>query len=103
MEANRFLYVTMPTLVIKSMPAKLHTRLKRTAAAHRRSLTQETMHLLEKALDAEEFAQPTAPRSGPSYWATRPLQPAYAAALAAGAFADGDDSTAVISAERDER
>ncbi len=93
----------MPTLVIKSVPAKLHARLKRTAAAHRRSVTQETMVLLEKALAAEEAAPSPPPRSGPSYWATRPLQPAYASALAAGAFADGHDSTAAVSAERDER
>lgn len=93
----------MPTLVIKSVPAKLHARLKRAAAAHRRSLTQETMHLLEKALAAEDAAPPSAPRTGPSYWATRPLQPAFAAALAAGAFSDGEDSTTTISAMRDER
>jgi len=93
----------MPTLVIKSVPAKLHARLKRIAAAHRRSLTQETMHLLEKALAAEDAAPPPALRSGASYWATRPLQPAYASALAAGAFVDGRDSTVAVSAERDER
>lgn len=93
----------MPTLVIKSVPAKLHARLKRTAAAHRRSLTQETMYLLEKALAAEDAAPPPAARTAPSYWATRPLQPAYASALAAGAFADGQDSTATVSAMRDER
>lgn len=102
-EAKRFLFVTVPTLVIKSVPAKLHARLKRTAAAHRRSLTQETIHLLEKALAAEEAAAAPAPRSGPSYWATRPLQPAYAAALAAGAFAAGTDSGAALSTERDEQ
>ena len=93
----------MPTLVIKSVPVALHKRLKRIAAAHRRSVTQETMHLLEKALAAEDAAPPSAPRSGPSYWATRPLQPAYASALAAGAFAGGSDSTAAVSDERDER
>ena len=93
----------MPTLVIKSVPTKLHARLKRIAASHRRSLTQETMHLLEKALLAEEAAPLTATRSGPSYWATRPLQPAFASALASGAFADAHDSTAAISAERDAR
>lgn len=93
----------MPTLVIKSVPTELHARLKRTAAAHRRSLTQETMHLLEKALAAEDAAHSPAPRTGPSYWATRPLQPAYASALAAGAFADDRDSTASVSSERDER
>lgn len=93
----------MPTLVIKSVPAKLHAKLKRTAAAHRRSVTQETMHLLEKALAAEEATVAAAPRRAPSYWSTRPLHPAYAAALAAGAFADAKDSSAEISAERDER
>jgi anti-sigma factor RsiW len=93
----------MPTLVIKSLPSRLHAKLKRTAAAHRRSLTQETMHLLEKALAAEEAAPASAPRTGPSYWATRPLQPAFAAALAAGAFSGGEDSTAAVSALRDER
>jgi plasmid stability protein len=94
----------MPTLVIKSVPAKLHARLKRTAAAHRRSLTQETMHLLEKALAAEDAAASSpALRTGPSYWSTRPLQPAYASALAAGAFSDAVDSTVSVSAERDER
>lgn len=93
----------MPTLVIKSVPAKLHARLKRTAAAHRRSITQETMHLLEQALAAEEAAPSTTPRTGPSYWGRRPLVPAYASALAAGAFADRQDSAASISAERDER
>lgn len=93
----------MPTLVIKSVPAKLRAKLKCTAAAHRRSVTQETMHLLGKALAAEEAPVAAAPRPGPSYWTTRPLHPAYASALAAGAFADGKDSTAEISAERDER
>ena len=93
----------MPTLVIKSVPAKLHARLKRTAAAHRRSLTQETMHLLEMALAAEESAATTPPRKGPSYWGQRSLVPAYASALAAGAFADGQDSTAAVSTDRDAR
>ena len=93
----------MPTLVIKSFPAKLHARLKRTAGAHRRSVTQETIHLLEQALDAEEAAPAVAARTGPSYWGKRTLVPAYASALAAGAFAAGRDSTAAVSAERDER
>lgn len=93
----------MPTLVIKSVPESLHRRLKRTAAAHRRSLTQETMHLLEKALEAEEASLPAKSREGLSYWGKRALVPTYAAALASGAFADGQDSAATISADRDER
>lgn len=85
------------------MPESLHRLLKRTAAAHRHSVTQETIHLLEKALETEEAAEAAPPRQGPSYWGQRPLVPAYAAALASGAFADSQDSTAAISAERDER
>ena len=93
----------MPTLVIKSVPESLHRRLKRIAAAHRRSLTQETLYLLKKALEAKEASLPAKLRKGYSYWGKRPLVPAYAAALAAGAFADGQDSAATISAERDGR
>jgi plasmid stability protein len=43
----------MPTLTIKKLPAKLHARLKRQAAAHRRSLTQEAIQCLEKSLPGE--------------------------------------------------
>lgn len=93
----------MPTLVIKSVPVALQKRLKRTAAAHRRSVTQETIHLLEKALATEEALISATRRTGPSYWATRPLHPDYAAALASGAFSGGTDSTALVSADRDER
>ena len=94
----------MPTRVIKPLPHQPHHRLKPTAAAHRRSATQATRHLLEKALDAEETdAGSPAPRQGPSYWGRRPLVPTYANALSSGAFADGQDSTAAISAARDER
>lgn len=59
------------------------------------------MHLLENALAAAEAAAAATPRQGPSYWGRRPLVPAYAKALASGAFTDGQDSTAAISAERD--
>ena len=50
----------MPTLTIKKLPARLHTRLKRQAAAHRRSLNSEAIECLEKGLvspptDPEEF------------------------------------------------
>ncbi len=44
----------MPTLVIKSFPEELHAKLKAMAAAHRRSVTQETIHLLETALASGE-------------------------------------------------
>jgi plasmid stability protein len=50
----------MPTLTIKKLPARLHARLKRQAAAHRRSLNSEAIECLEKGLvspptDPEEF------------------------------------------------
>lgn len=93
----------MPTLVIKSVPDSLHRRLKKIAAAHRRSLTQETIHLIEKALTHEEAAAGTSVRQGASYWGRRPLVPSYAEALSSGAFNDGEDSTTGISAQRDER
>jgi len=93
----------MPTLVIKSVSAGLHAQLKRTAAANRRSLTQETIHLLEKALASELSTAPAGLRPGQSYWDRRPLLPAFAAALAAGAFSSSQDSAVAISAERDAR
>ncbi len=92
----------MPALVIKSFPEDLHARLRRIAAAHRRSVTQETIHLLETAIAAEEA--PTAPPSANvSKWANRKLLPEYEAMLASGAFSGGTDSTIAISEERDAR
>ena len=89
----------MPTLVIKSFPEALYSRLKQAAAAHRRSLTQETIQLLDEALNAPK------PRSGTgtSYWANRPLLHDYEMAMKAGAFSGGKDSTTTISEERDTR
>ncbi len=64
-------------------------------------MTQETIHLIERALAESKTAQvaemPT------SYWATRKLLPEFAAALEAGAFSGGTDSTVIISEERDAR
>jgi plasmid stability protein len=50
----------MPTLTIKKFPARLHARLKKQAAAHRRSLNSEAIECLEKSLvtaspGADEF------------------------------------------------
>jgi len=42
----------MPAVLIKKIPAELHRRLKKQAARNRRSMAQETLRLLEKALDA---------------------------------------------------
>ena len=93
----------MPALVIKSFPDALHARLRQLAAVHRRSVTQETIHLLEMAISTEEKAPPANSGTGASYWANRKLLPEYAAALTAGAFSGGTDSTQIISEERDAR
>jgi len=92
----------MPTLVIKSFPEELHAKLRRIAAVHRRSVTQETIHLLETAIAAEE--SPPTPPATTSKWANRKLLPEYEAALKSGAFfSGGTDSTVIISEERDAR
>ena len=91
----------MPALVIKSFPEPLHARLRQIAASHRRSVTQETIHLLEKAISSEENALPTSSGGGTSYWANRKLLPEYEALLKAGAFSGGTESTQILSEERD--
>jgi plasmid stability protein len=91
----------MPALVIESFPEALHAKLQQIAAAHRRSVPQETIHLIELAISTEE--QKPATDSTPSYWANRKLLPEFEAALKAGAFSGGTDSTQIISDERDAR
>ena len=92
----------MPALVIKSFPAALHTKLRRIAAAHRRSVTQETIHLIEAAIAVEEKAIP-ASNAGQSKWANRRLLPEYEEMMKSGAFSGGTDSTVALSEERDAR
>jgi plasmid stability protein len=91
----------MATLVIESFPEDLYARLKKTAAAHQRSVPQETIRLLEVALALDPRA--TQERNGASYWSTRNLLPAFEAALRSGAFSGGTDSAEVMSDERDAR
>ncbi len=83
---------------------ELDAKLRQVAAAHRRSVTQETIHLLETAIIAEEKALLPAP-SGPvvSKWANRKLLPEYEAMMKTGAFSGGTDSTIGLSEERDAR
>ena len=89
----------MATLVIESFPESLHARLEH-AAAHRRSVPQETIHLLEKAL----AAPPDVPaRSGLYYWSTRRLVSSLEAALQSVSPRHAIDSTVLISDERDAR
>ena len=92
----------MATLVIESFPESLQARIEKKAAAHRRSVPQEAIHLLETALAAgDQAAAPGRPDA--SYWATRRLQPEFEAALRSGAFRGGIDSTRLISEEREAR
>ena len=91
----------MPALVIKSFPQDLHAKLRQIAARHRRSVTQETIHLIETAIATEETAP--AASSSQSKWATRRLLPEYEAMLKAGAFSGGTDSTIALSEERNAR
>ena len=92
----------MPALVIKSFPEELHAKLRQIAAAHRRSVTQETIHLLETAIAEEEKAVSPAPATQ-SKWANRKLLPDYEALLKSGALTSGVDSTIGLSEERDAR
>lgn len=91
----------MPALVIKSFPEPLHARLRQIAARHRRSVTQETIHLIEQAILSEENA--AADSCGQSKWANRKLLPEYEALLNAGALNSDVDSTIGLSEERDAR
>ena len=99
---KRYLLGTMPALVIKSFPEVLHAKLRQIATAHRRSVTQETIHLLETAIAAEE-KQALATNDGQSKWANRKLLPEYEALLKSGALNSTTDSTIGLSEERDAR
>ena len=100
-EAIRYHFKTMATLVIKSFPEELHAKLKAMAAAHRRPVTQETIHLIETALTSGETARVGEPST--SYWATRKLLPEYEALLKSGALTSETDSAIGLSEERDAR
>ena len=100
--AKSYLFATMPALVIKSFPEDLHAKLRQIAASHRRSVTQETIHLIELAIATETNAVPTT-GPGKSKWANRKLQPEYEALLKSGALSSDTDSTVGLSEERDAR
>ena len=88
----------MPALVIKSIPESLHQRLKAAAAVHHRSLTQEAIILLGRALSSAEMGNST-----PPYFARRSLLPEFAEIELAGTLAprEGDrDITDLISDDR---
>ncbi len=98
MEPLRFLFVAMSALVIKSFPDELHKSLKEVAFENRRSVTQETIRLIEDAL-LRESASRTINSKKPSYWATRKRLPE----LSSKQMMDQRDSTEIISEERNAR
>jgi len=87
----------MPTLVIKTFPDALHSKLKQSAVENRRSVTQEAIVLLEHALRENSAPSPKA------YWGNRTVIPELKTSIARGAFSEGTDSTLIISEERDSR
>ena len=53
--------MTIPGLVIKDLPAKLHRKLKAQAARHHRSMTKEVHAVLDRALSEEDRPQEVPP------------------------------------------
>lgn len=99
----------MSTLVIKSVPKEIHQFLKESARAHRRSLTQEVITMLEQlvTLRKKEESIPAKTKLTPEYMklltrsGKRKLVPGYLELYAAQAFAGGTDSSVMISEDRD--
>ena len=101
-EPNHYHSVTMPALVIKSFPEALHAKFRQIAAAHRRSVTQETIHLLETAIAVEEKNSSPSDPPTTSYWANRKLLPEYEALMKSGALNSNDDCSIGLSEDRRE-
>ncbi|MDL5053558.1 hypothetical protein QQ056_08380 [Oscillatoria laete-virens NRMC-F 0139] len=90
----------MSTLVIKSFPPELHARIKESAAANRRSVTQETIVLLEKAIETTMMTG----ENRPPYFATRKPRPEFQKLEEQGHFRPGPgdrDITEFISEDRE--
>ena len=48
----------MPDILIRNVPSELHARLKAAAARHRRSVTEETIAIIDEKLGAVPAAAP---------------------------------------------
>lgn len=48
----------MPDILIRNLPPELHAQLKASAARHRRSVTQETIAIIDEKLGAVPAAAP---------------------------------------------
>lgn len=88
----------MPALVLNAIPDSLHRRLQAAAQAHHRSLPQEAIHLLDRALDNSFEAESVTP-----YFSRRELLPGFAKLGKIGALAPrpcDKDITELISEDR---
>jgi len=83
------------------IPESLYKKAKIRAVETGRTLKDLVLTSLEREL--EIGPQSVVNEVAPSYWANRKLRPEYEAALKAGAFSGGTDSTQIISEERDAR
>ena len=79
------------------IPESLYKRAKIRAIERGQTLKQIVLTSLERELDPS----PISPEPPASHWANRKLLPEYEAALKAGAFSGGTDSTIIISEDRD--
>ena len=102
-EGSRSNFSNMPALLIESFPEDLHDKLRRIATVHRRTVTQETIHLLESAIHASETSLQSNGTGSQPRWAKRKLLPHYESLLKSGALSSSDDSTLGLSEERDAR
>jgi hypothetical protein len=81
------------------IPEPLYKKVKIRAVERGQTLKQIVLTSLERELEAPQAIE----EAQSSYWANRKLLPEYEAALKAGAFSGGTDSTQIISEERDAR
>jgi len=81
------------------IPGPLYKKVKIRAVERGQTLKQIVLTSLERELEAPQAIE----EAPSSYWANRKLLPKYEAALKAGAFSGGTDSTQIISEERDAR
>ncbi len=84
------------------IPDALYKKAKIRAIERGQTLKQIVLASLEAELEPREDSAKVAEKPK-SYWANRKLLPAYEAALKAGAFSGGTDSTIIISEDRDAR
>ena len=81
------------------IPDPLYRRAKIRAVEQSTSLKDILLRGLQQELESPARAD----EPPKSYWANRKLRPGYAAALKAGAFTGGTDSTIIISEDRSSR